>query len=133
MKSKNSKLIVQNSVPNLNFEIFCRDYWDWKKKWKTCISAWKSLKKNNALKFFGVKEFFLWILISKIDFKMNLRIITKNLGRVKNRVPLKIDFRADWTYESNSTAWELNRYEPEIKDLCYINVNRKLWFPPENS
>ena len=28
--------------------------------------------------FFGVKEFFSWILILKMDVKMNLRIITKN-------------------------------------------------------
>ena len=27
--------------------------------------------------------------------------------RFKNRVPLKIDFRADWTHESISTAWVL--------------------------
>ena len=36
-----------------------------------------------------------------MDVKMNLRIITKNL------VPLKIDFRAGWTHESNPRAWEL--------------------------
>ena len=32
----------------------------------------------------------------------------KYYSRFKNRVPHKIDFRADWTYESNPTAWELN-------------------------
>ena len=30
------------------------------------------------MKFFGVKEFFLEILIPKVGVKMNLRIITKN-------------------------------------------------------
>ena len=28
-------------------------------------------------------------------------------SRFKNRVPLRIDFRADWTHESNSAASEL--------------------------
>ena len=32
----------------------------------------------------------------------------KSCSRFKNKVPLKIDFRADWTHESNPTAWELN-------------------------
>ena len=32
----------------------------------------------------------------------------KLCSRFKNRVPLKIDFKADWTHESNPTAWELN-------------------------
>ena len=31
----------------------------------------------------------------------------KSCGRFINRVPLKIDFRADSTYESNPTALEL--------------------------
>ena len=31
----------------------------------------------------------------------------KLCSRFKNRVPLKIDFRADWTHESISTAWVL--------------------------
>ena len=40
---------------------------------------------------------------------MNLRMITKNLeADLKIGSPLKIDFRADWTHESNPTAWELN-------------------------
>ena len=40
----------------------------------------KTLKKIGLRKwnFFGVKEFFPWILISKMDVKMNLRVITKN-------------------------------------------------------
>ena len=54
---------------------------------------------------------FFWcqgILISKIDVKMNLRIITKNhAADSKIGLPLKIDFRADWTHESTPTAWEL--------------------------
>ena len=49
-------------------------------------------------------------LISKIDVKMNLRIITKNLA-VDSKIvsALKIDFTADWAHESNPTAWELIR------------------------
>ena len=42
-----------------------------------------------------------------MDVKMNLRIITKNLAADAKKVPLQIDFRADWTHESNATAWEL--------------------------
>ena len=43
-----------------------------------------------------------------MDVRMNLRIITKNLAAdSKIGSPLIIDFRADWTHESNSTAWEL--------------------------
>ena len=34
----------------------------------------------------------------------------KSCSRFKNRVPLKIDFRADWTHESNPTAWELTNH-----------------------
>ena len=53
--------------------------------------------------------FFLLILIPKIDGKMNLRVITKNLGAdLKIGCPLKIEFRADLTHESNPTTCELN-------------------------
>ena len=39
---------------------------------------------------------------------MNLRIIMKNhAADSKIGSPLKIDLRADWTHESNPTAWEL--------------------------
>ena len=42
------------------------------------------------MKFFSVKEFFSWILISKIDVKLNLRIITKNhAADSKKGPPLK--------------------------------------------
>ena len=34
----------------------------------------------------------------------------KSCSRFKNRVQLKIDFRADWTHESIPTAWELKSY-----------------------
>ena len=47
-------------------------------------------------------------LVSKIDVKMNLRIIRKNhAADSKIEFPLKIDFRADGTHESHPTAWEL--------------------------
>ena len=52
--------------------------------------------------FLGVKEFFLLILISKMDVKM--RIITKNhASDSKIWSPFKIDFRADWTHESSDS------------------------------
>ena len=39
---------------------------------------------------------------------MNFRIITKNHAAASKIGPLlKINFRADWTCESNPTAWEL--------------------------
>ena len=33
----------------------------------------------------------------------------KSCSRFKNRVPVKIDFRADGTHESIPTAWELTK------------------------
>ena len=65
-------------------------------------------KRPSKTIFFSVKEFFPWILISKMDVKMNLRMITKNhAADSKIGSPLKIDFRANWTHESNPTALEL--------------------------
>ena len=53
--------------------------------------------------------FFWWILISKMDVKMNLRTITKNhAADSKIGSSLEIDFSADWTHESNPTAWVLS-------------------------
>ena len=40
----------------------------------------------------------------------------KSCSRLKNRVPLKIDFRADWTHESMPTAWELI-FAAYLKDI----------------
>ena len=57
------------------------------------------------MNFFGVKKFFLPISISKMDVKMNLRIITKNHAADSNiGSSLKVDFRTDWTHESIPTA-----------------------------
>ena len=43
-----------------------------------------------------------------MDVKLSLRIITRNhAAHLKLRSPQQIDFRADWTHESNATAWEL--------------------------
>ena len=43
-----------------------------------------------------------------MDVKMYFRIITKNhAADSKIGSLLKIDFRADWTHESNPKAWEL--------------------------
>ena len=68
-------------------------------------TEWESLRKWI---FFGAKDFFSWILISKIDVKMNLRIRTESHA-VDSKIgsSLKIDFKTDWTNESNPTAWEL--------------------------
>ena len=62
------------------------------------------------MKFFGVKEFFSGIMISKMSVTMNFRIITKNYATdSKIRSTQKIGFRADGTHESHPTAWELIR------------------------
>ena len=62
----------------------------------------------SKMKFFGVNEFFFVILISKMDVKMNLRIITKNhADDSKIGSLLNIDFKAEWTHESMPTAWVL--------------------------
>ena len=55
---------------------------------------------------------------------MNLRIITQNQpADSKIGFPLKIDFRADWTHESNSTAWELN-----TEQICLLRSKRSISF-----
>ena len=59
---------------------------------------------------------FFWcqgIFFVNFDFKntckMNFRIITKNhAAHSKIGSALKIDFRADWTHDSNPTALELS-------------------------
>ena len=45
----------------------------------------------------------------------------KSCSRFKNRVSLKIDFWANWTHESNPTAWELkNFFKPlRLSFVCY--------------
>ena len=43
-----------------------------------------------------------------MDVKMNLRVKTKNhAADSKIGSPNKINFRADWTHQSNPTAWKL--------------------------
>ena len=42
----------------------------------------------------------------------------KSCSRLKNVVPLKIDFRADWTHESNPPALELIK-----QNLLYLDVD----------
>ena len=59
--------------------------------------------------FFGVKEFFFMNFDSKKGCKNEFEDNNeKSCSRFKNKVSLKIDFGADWTHESISTAWELN-------------------------
>ena len=57
--------------------------------------------------FFGIKNFFVSFDF-KNDGKNEFEDNNENFcSRFKNKIPLKIDFRADWTHESNPTAWEL--------------------------
>ena len=60
------------------------------------------------MKFFGMKDFFF----VNFDFKNGCKNEfednnEKSCRRFKNRVPLKIDFKAEWTHEFMPTAWEL--------------------------
>ena len=62
-------------------------------------------------KFFGVRDFFF----VNFDFKNGCKNEfddnnEKSCSRFKNRVPLKIDFRADWTHESIPIAWKLTTW-----------------------
>ena len=67
--------------------------------------------RSSKIKFFWCPGIiFSWILISKMDVKLNLRIITKNHA----------DFRADWTRASNPTAWEFR----SLKDHHLIILNQ---------
>ena len=55
------------------------------------------------------------IFFVNFDFKNGCKndfedINVKSWSRFKNRVPLEIDFRADWTHVSNPTARELRYY-----------------------
>ena len=62
--------------------------------------------------FFGVKEFFFVNFDFKNGCKNEFEDNNENsCSRFKNRVPLKIDFRAVWTHESIPTAWELIKLE----------------------
>ena len=54
-------------------------------------------------------NFFLMSRNFFVNFDLNLRIITKNhAAHSKIGSALKIDFRADWTHDSNPTALELS-------------------------
>ena len=86
-----------------------------------------SVMKNGLWKwnFFGVKEFFSWILISKMEVKMNSRKITKNHAADSKIGSLfKIDSRADWTHESIPTAWELlsEKFQPRTGNFFVPNL-----------
>ena len=54
------------------------------------------------MNFFCIKEFFFVTLHFENEFEDNNE---KSCSRLKNRVPLKINFRADETHESIPTAW----------------------------
>ena len=53
----------------------------------------------------------------------------KSGSRFKNRVPLKIDFRAEWTHESKPTAWELIAKDSHLceKDALGHIFTLKFW------
>ena len=74
---------------------------------------WKSAFENEFFSCQGIS----WILVSKMDVKINLWIKTKNLAADSKIAPLKIDFRADWTHKSNPTALELRPSLNEKKTL----------------
>ena len=79
----------------------------------------------SEINFFLVsRNIFSGILISKMDVKMNLIVIPKNHGaHSKKGSTVKIDFRTDWTHESNPTAWELTRFGIGVK--YYLKVIRQ--------
>ena len=71
------------------------------------LNIWWLLKIGLRKWFFWCQGIFPWILIPKMDLKMNFRMIMKNhAADSKIESPLKIDLRAD--QKSNPTAWELN-------------------------
>ena len=52
----------------------------------------------------------------------------KSCSRFKERVPQKIDFRADWTHESVPTAWELKMSLKKLSiigKLCIMHIKHK--------
>ena len=58
--------------------------------------------------FFGVKEFFFVNFDFKNECKNEFEDNNEKSCRwFDNKVPQKIDFRADGTHESHPTAWEL--------------------------
>ena len=69
---------------------------------------------------------FFWcqgIFFVNFDFKNRCRNEfednnEKSCSRFINRLPLKIDFRADGTHESIPTAWELNL--PETTNILFL-------------
>ena len=77
----------------------------------------------SKMKFFGVKDFcsinFDFRNGCKNELKDNNE---KSYRRFKNRVPLKIYFRANWTHESIPTAWELNTGSIFAFTLCLHKI-----------
>ena len=78
--------------------------------WLTLLKYMMVFKNRpSKMKFFWCQGIFFvnfdFINGCKNEFEDNNE---KSCSRLKNRVPLKIDFTADWTHESNPTAWELN-------------------------
>ena len=62
-------------------------------------------------------------MISKMDVKMNLRIITKNhADDSKIGSPLKIDFKAKWTHESIPTAWVLTHRCQSVQAWTFFHI-----------
>ena len=98
----------------------------------------------SEMKFFGVKDFFFvnfdFNNVCKNEFEDNNE---KSCSRFENRVPLKSDFRAEWTPESNPTAWELRwlisnsdvmiRFAPKVRACSTSNLRcdsaADFWLP----
>ena len=69
-------------------------------------SLW-ALESHRKRNLFGLKEFFFGNFDFKNGCKNEFEDNNEKLcSRLKNRVPLQIDFRANWTHEFIPTAWE---------------------------
>ena len=75
------------------------------------------------MKFFWCQEIFF----REFDFKNGCRNDfednnEKSCSPFKNKFPLKIDFRDDWTHESNPTACELRSKVSADKKIRFVKI-----------
>ena len=90
-----------------DLDLCCHLYLHWPFcKFNTAFILLKiGLRKWN---FFGIKEFFSWILISKMDVEINLRIITRNhTGDPEIGFLAKSISKPNGCAPAMPTAWEL--------------------------
>ena len=77
-------------------------------EWKWYFTPSLAVDHNEHYLIFLVLRIFLWILISKMGVKINLRIITKkSYSWSRNRVSQKIDFKAVWPRGAMPKPWKL--------------------------